>query len=131
VRRRVLFVVSTVLLLAIVAVAVTSQLTARREFDRVMNARAAAEMDAAAATLRRDLRARLDNFQSVVVGADGRIIAANPPSLAGAALQFLPDGISVHDNRDGQMVTIELHGNAYPIHDANGRRIATAYRRAY
>jgi two-component system sensor histidine kinase BaeS len=127
VRRRVLLVVSVVLLLAIIAVALTSQFTARHEFDRAMRVRNAAEMDAAAAVLRRDVHARVDNFQTVVAGADGKVIAANPPSLAQAQLRFFPDGIAVRDMRGGQMIAIELHGNAYPITDANGRRVATAY----
>jgi signal transduction histidine kinase len=127
VRRRVLVVVSTVLLLAIVAVAVTSQLTARHEFDRAMRMRNAAEMDAAAAAIRRDLHARVETFQTVVVGTDGKVIAANPPSLAGAQFHFLPDGLKLRDTRGGELITLELHGNAYPITDANGRRVATAY----
>ena len=126
-RRRVLAVVSTVLLLAIVAVAVTSQLTARHEFDRAMNARAAAEMRAAAEAVRHDVHARVDGFDSVVAAPDGKIIATNPPSLAGARFRFLPDGLVLHDQRGGEMITLELHGNAFPIIDANGRRIATAY----
>ena len=126
-RRRVLLVVSTVLLLAIVAVAVTSQFTARHEFDRAMQMRNAAEMDAAAAAVQRDIHARIDNFQSVVAGVDGKVIATNPPSLARAEFRFLHDGLGVRENRDGQMIAIELHGNAYPITDARGRRVATAY----
>ncbi|MEK6374789.1 MAG: ATP-binding protein [Acidobacteriota bacterium] len=114
-RRRVLLVVSVVLLLAIVAVAVTSQLTARTEFDRALRLKSAAEMNAAAAVIRRDVHARLENFQTLVVRSDGKIIAANPPELAQAELRLFPDGLQVRQKRGGEMIAIELHGNAYPV----------------
>jgi len=126
-RRRVLLVVSVVLLLAIIAVAVVSQFTARTEFDRALQARNSAEMDQAAATIRRDLHARVDNFQHIVVGGDGKIIAANPPSLAQADIRFLPNGLEIHDKRGPEQMVLQLRGNAYPILDAGGRRVATAY----
>ncbi len=126
-RRRVLLVVSAVLLLAIIAVAVVSQRTARVEFDRMLRQRNAAEMDAAAAVLRRDIHARVDTFDSVVVGTDGRILAANPPSLGASDFRFLPNGLEVRVKRGGEQMALQLHGNAYPILGADGRRIATAY----
>lgn len=126
-RRRVLLVVSSVLLLAIIAVAVGSQRTARAELDRILQARNAAEMDAAAEVVRRDLHARVDTFHSVVVGTDGRILAANPPALAQNEFKFLPNGLEMSVRRGEEQLTMQLHGNAYPIADAGGRRIATVY----
>jgi two-component system, OmpR family, sensor histidine kinase BaeS len=126
-RRRVLLVVSVVLLLAIIAVAVASQFTARVEFDRALRLKSAAEMNAAAAALQRDMHARVDTFETVVVGTDGKIIAANPPSLARNEFHFFPDGLEMRSRRANEMVGLRLKGNAYPIADANGRRVATAY----